>query len=269
MTANNAYYATDNMQNLKILIVEDEFLIANDIKELLTDWGYSVIGCAGCKEEALHLFKTEHPDIAIVDVQLRDNSDGIDIVHQFNAINRIPIVYLTAQADNKTVERAKLTNPSAYLLKPFNERHLHISIELGINNFVKSSNPQWGEMRKESLFAHEVKLSADVILKKDDAFFIKQNYRFVKLKLEDLIYVEADRNHSYLVMKQQKFIVRMPLAEVVERLDGDNLVRIHRSYAVNVQYVEEFDDSEIIVNGKAFPMTVNYKDDFLKKFNVI
>lgn len=256
------------MQNLKVLIVEDEYLIANDIKGLLLDWGYLVVGCASTKDEAMILFQKEQPDIAIVDVQLKGAFDGVDVVHSFNREHRIPIIYLTAQADFQTVDRAKSTQPAAYLLKPFNERHLHISLELAISNFIKTSPPQLHD-EKEMVFAHEVKLSADVILKKDDAFFIKQNYRFVKLKLEDLVYVEADRNHSYLIMKQQKFIVRMPLAEVIERLNDEALVRIHRSFAINTQYVDEFNDSEIVVNGKSFPLTSGFRDDFFKKFNVV
>ena len=256
------------MQILKILIVEDESLIANDIQGLLLDWGYEVVGIAASGEEALPLFIKEQPDIVIVDVQLSGEMDGIDASKQFNNIQRIPIIYLTAQADAHTVERAKATEPAAYLLKPFNERHLHISLELAVSNFNKTLPPQ-SISGKEPVFAHEVKLSADVILKKGDAFFIKQNYRFVKLNMADLVYVEADRNHSYLVMKKQKFIVRMPLAEVVERLNWDFLVRIHRSFAINTQYVEEFDDTEVIVNGKTMTLTSSYKDDFLKKFNVV
>ena len=256
------------MQNLKILIVEDEFLISNDIQGLLTDWGYQVVGVVASGEEALPIFIKEQPDMALVDIQLRGQLDGIDTVRQFNNIHRIPIIYLTAQADFKTVERAKATEPAAYLLKPFNERHLNISLELAMIHFNKTHTPQYST-EKEPVFAHEVKLSADVILKKDDVFFIKQNYRFVKLKMEDLMYVEADRNHSYLMMKRQKLIVRMSLADIVERLDWDFLVRIHRSFAINIQFVEEFDDTEVIVSGKAIPLTAAYKDDFLKKFNVI
>jgi two-component system, response regulator PdtaR len=255
------------MQHLKILIVEDEALIANDIQGLLMDWDYHVVGIAQDADMALEIFNLEHPDIVLVDVNLNGSMDGIDLAHKLNNIRKTPIIYLTAQADTKTVERAKMTEPAAYLLKPFNERHLHISLELAISNFHKhaSDNPS----DKESLFAHEVKLSADVILKKDDAFFIKQNYRFVKLRLEDLVYVEADRNHSYLVMKNQKFIVRMALTEVVKRLQYLSLVRIHRSFAVNILFVDEFDEMEVIVNGKHIPFSSAYKDDFLKKFNVV
>lgn len=256
------------MENLKILIIEDESLIAHDIEGLLTDWGYHVTGIAASGEEALALFTKEQPDIALIDVQLNGQIDGIELAHKFNALHRIPLVYLTAQADSKTLERAKTTNPAAYLLKPFNEQHLHISLELAINNFYKISPPQYPSA-KYPVFAHEVKLGADVILKSGNTFFIKQSYRFVKLQIEDLLYVEADSNHAYLVMKHQKFIVRMTLGEIIERLNCLFLVRVHRSFAINIQLVEEFDDSSVVINGKTIPLTGAYKADFLKKFSVI
>ena len=256
------------MQNLKVLIVEDEPLIAHDIQSLLTDWGYTVVGCAATSQDAIDLFEKQQPDIALVDVQLYGETDGIETVKQFNMSRRIPIIYLTAQADFQTVERAKTTAPAAYLLKPFDERHLHISLELALSNFFKNTPPQYQD-EKEVVFAHEVKLSADVILKQGDAVFIKQNYRFVKLKIEDLVYIEADRNHSYLVMTHQKFIVRMPLALVVERINDPQLIRVHRSFAINQRHVEAFDDTEIMVHGKAIPFTSAYRDDFLRHFNVV
>lgn len=264
------------MQNLKILIVEDEPLIAHDIQSLLTDWGYQVVGCASTSQDAIEMFEKHQPDIALVDVQLYGTIDGIETVKQFNLSRRIPIIYLTAQADFQTVERAKTTAPSAYLLKPFDERHLHISLELALSNFSQNTHSSHetakqtqGEDEKEVVFAHEVKLSADVILKQGDAIFIKQNYRFVKLKVEDLVYIEADRNHSYLVMTHQKFIVRMPLTLVVERINDPQLIRVHRSFAINQRHVEAFDDTEIMVNGKTVPFTNAYRDDFLKNFNVV
>ena len=74
------------MQNLKILIVEDEFLISNDIQGLLTDWGYQVVGVVASGEEALPIFIKEQPDMALVDIQLSGQLDGIDTVRQFNNI---------------------------------------------------------------------------------------------------------------------------------------------------------------------------------------
>ena len=206
--------------------------------------------------------------MVLLDIQLGEATDGVDLAHTFNKIRKIPLVFLTAQADFRTIERVKTVEPSAYLLKPFDERHLHISLELAMSNFSHKRPPQYSA-QKEPVFAHEVKLGADVILKQGDAIFIKQNYRFIKFRVEDLVYIEADHNHTYLVMKQQKYIVRMPLALVIERLADASLVRVHRSYAINRRFVEAFDETQIVVNNKEIPLTAAYRADFLKTFNVL
>ncbi len=207
--------------------------------------------------------------MALVDVHIEGAIDGIETVKQFNHIRSIPIVYLTAQADFDTVQRAKSSNPFAYLLKPFDERGLQISLEMAFDAFAKHNmvSPKTGDTTTAP--ANEIKLSADVILQNDDSIFIKQNYRFVKLKKEQLMLIEADRNHSYIHTQQHRYIVRMPLTTIIERLQNEDLVRVHRSFAVNIQFVEEFNDSEIVVNGKKIPFTPAYKDDFLRHFNVI
>lgn len=258
------------MSPVKILVVEDQLIIARDIEALLMDWGYDVIGCAASSSEALMLFEKHQPDLALVDIHIEGDMDGIEVAKYFNATRPIPIVYLTAQADKGTVERAKSSNPSAYLLKPFDERHLQISLELAFDIYVKQHNTTTKtEVNMAVSNANDIKLSSDIILQNDDSIFIKQNYRFVKLKKDELIMIEADRNHSYIYTKQHRYIVRMPLANVIERLQNDNLVRVHRSFAVNIRYVEEFNDSEITVNAKSIPFTAAYKEDFLRNFNVI
>jgi two-component system, response regulator PdtaR len=258
------------MSLIKVLVVEDQLIIARDIEALLTDWGYHVIGCAASSDEALALFDKQKPDLALVDIHIQGDMDGIEVVKEFNARRPIPIVYLTAQADSGTVARAKSSNPFAYLLKPFDERHLQISLELAFDIFVKRQSPSpKTDISTVTPSPNDIKLSSDIILQNNDSIFIKQNYRFVKLKKDELVLIEADRNHSFLYTKQHRYIVRMPLTTVVERLQNDTLVRVHRSFAVNIKYVEEFTDSEITVNGKSIPFTAAYREDFLKNFNVI
>ena len=259
------------MSSIKVLIVEDQKIIARDIESLLTDWGYSVVGCATSAEEALMLFKKHQPDLALVDIHINGDMDGIDTALQFNAIRPIPIVYLTAQADAYTVNKAKASNPSAYLLKPFDERGLQISLEMAFNSFsnMQQAPPQYKKETNKIQAANEVKLGADVILQIDNAIFIKQNYRFVKLNKTELILLEADRNHTYIQTKQHRHIVRIPLTTVIERLQYDKLVRVHRSFAINTQHIDEFNDSEIIVCGKTIPFSPAYRDDFFKHFYTV
>jgi two-component system, response regulator PdtaR len=257
------------MTPVKILLVEDQFLIAQDIENLLTDWGYDFVGCAASGKDALSLFHTHKPDLALVDIHIDGDMDGIDTVKIMHSIRPMPIVYLTAQADRQTIERAKASSPFAYLLKPFDERNLQISLELAFDIFDKHKSTF---SKVEFIVpppANEVKLSADMILQNEDCIFIKQNYRFIKINKDELSIIESDRNHAIIYTKQHKYIVRMPLATILNRLRLDNLVRIHRSFAINVKHVEEFNESEIRINGKIIAFSQAHRDAFLKHFSII
>jgi two-component system, response regulator PdtaR len=256
------------MTEAKILIVEDEMLIARDLEALLTDWGFNVVGISDSGEEAYSLYLLHEPDLMLVDIQLYGGMDGIELVQQCNAIKRVPFIYLTGQADHATIERAKATNPSAYLFKPFDEKQLLVSIELALSNFEKKETPQYLNARNEDL-DNNVKLTADSILRMGENVFIRHQVRFVKFGIDELLYLEADRNHTFLVTKKQKFIIRLPLTTVLEKLNDLNVVRVHRSFAANVANVEEFSDSEIVIGGKTISLTPSYRDDFLKRFNIL
>ncbi len=261
------------MQSLKILIIEDEVLVAQDLTNLLTDWGYLVVDCCKTGEEAIESFKQYEPDLVLADIQLKGVIDGVETVRQINEIKRIPIIFITAQADHQTVVRAKLTAPAAYLLKPFNERNLNISLEIALNNFYQSV-PEIGkasEIEKSNVSANDVKLVADVILRKENMIFIKQNYRFVKFMIDDLVYMESDKNYTNVVFKQQKIALRLPLQTVIEKFANcDSVIRVHRSFVINLTHVEEFSENEIILpKNKLIPLTAAYKEDFLSKFSVL
>jgi PAS domain S-box-containing protein len=115
-----------------ILLIEDEAIVAADIRARLTALGYSVPAIAASAEEAVQRAHELHPDILVVDIVLEGLIDGVEAVRQIRTRLDIPVVYLTAYADEKTVERAKLTEPVGYILKPFDERELRFTIEFGI-----------------------------------------------------------------------------------------------------------------------------------------
>ncbi len=255
------------MKTIKVIIVEDDKIIAEDLKHLLLDIGYEVSGIADNGRDAIKIFEAKQPDIALLDIQVLGDIDGVELARKFNEIRKIPIIFLTAQADFQTVERAKSIKPAAYLLKPFDERHLHISIDLAFSNFltpIVNENPCI--KNTESI---TTKLSADLILMKGDTIFLKQNYKFVQLKLVDLLYLEADGNHCTLYFKNQKIILRLSLSMVIDRLNHDSIVRVHRSYAINLNMVDEFDESQIVIQKKSIPFSSNYRDAFLQKFNIL
>ena len=115
-----------------ILIVEDESIVARDIQECLLSFGYKVTGVVSSGEEAIKAVTAERPDLVLMDIVLNGNVDGIDAAHEIRTRFGVPVVYLTAYADDKTLERAKVTEPFGYIVKPFDERELHSTVEIAL-----------------------------------------------------------------------------------------------------------------------------------------
>lgn len=123
---------------VKVLVVEDEIIIARDLQEMLEGMGYEVAGLAGTSEEALYQYKTQEPDLVLMDIILRGSRDGIDTARELQEKFGATIVFLTAHSDETTVLRAKSLSPSGYVLKPIKVRELQI--QLDVANYVKQSN---------------------------------------------------------------------------------------------------------------------------------
>ncbi|NND34928.1 MAG: response regulator transcription factor [Saprospiraceae bacterium] len=123
------------MSQIRVLVVEDEPLIAEDIRETLDNIDFEVSGVAYDSDTALQELSGNTPDIALLDVNLGSEMDGIDIAEIINKEYRIPFIFLTSYADRDTVDRAKLTRPMGYIVKPFDERDLFTTLEIALHNF--------------------------------------------------------------------------------------------------------------------------------------
>lgn len=128
------------MTAIKVLIVEDEPLIARNIAMYLRNHDYEVSGIAHDPDEALYQLKRHPPDFVILDINLEADRDGIDLAMHINQYCFIPFVYLTSYSDKTTIERAKQTNPSGFIVKPFNEKTLYATIEIALANHAATAN---------------------------------------------------------------------------------------------------------------------------------
>lgn len=120
------------MASISILVVDDERIVALDIKGTLETLGYQVCAVANSAETALKAAETHSPDLILMDINLKGEMDGIAIAHVFNAKYATPVVFLTAYSDRDTFERAKSSNPYGFILKPFDARKLHSAIEIAL-----------------------------------------------------------------------------------------------------------------------------------------
>ncbi|MBL0268621.1 MAG: response regulator transcription factor [Chitinophagaceae bacterium] len=128
------------MDEIRVLIVEDEPLIAENIAMYLNNHDFKVSGIAYDDEEAFGELKNNPPDAVLLDVNLESPKNGIDIAEYINSNNRIPFVFLTSYSDKTIVDRAKKTNPAGYIVKPFNEQTLYTTLEIALTNFASRAN---------------------------------------------------------------------------------------------------------------------------------
>lgn len=125
------------MSEIRVLIVEDDPIIAEDIKEMLTNVDYSVLGIAYSKMEAIRLIDLHAPDLALLDINLNGSYEGFEIATHINNTRKFPFLYLTSYSGKELVSQAKMTLPMGYILKPFNEGELYSSIEVALYNFSR------------------------------------------------------------------------------------------------------------------------------------
>jgi DNA-binding NarL/FixJ family response regulator len=149
------------MTGIKILIVEDEPLIAKNIGMYLNNNDFEVSAIAYDPEEAVFQLKKNGPDLAILDINLESDQDGIHIGEYINQNNFIPFIYLTSYSDKDTIERAKQTNPSGFIVKPFNEKTLYATIEIALSNHASQANKHVPVLSFEKINKHLVTVFTD------------------------------------------------------------------------------------------------------------
>ena len=250
-------------ERIHILIIEDEGILAMEIGDRLEDEGYCVMGLVSNGRKALDMFRQHRVDLVLCDITIRGDWDGIETVTHLTAERPVPVVYLTALSDRDTLNRAKQTYPAAYLNKPYRLADLRTAIEVAIQNFTFRSGPV---MQTTNAPAKIDALNRESLLQVGDYLFIKQEYKFVKISLADLLYLEADDAYTALLTTGRKYLLRLTLGNILERIERPGLVRIHRSYAVNIQKVDGFNDAEVSIGPQLLPLSRTFRDDFLRQF---
>lgn len=238
------------------MIVEDELVIAEDLKEILEELGYEVCGIAISSREALALIEEKAPDLALLDIQLKGGKDGIELAAEINANFHLPFIMLTSHADIQTINRVKDVNPYGYLVKPFNEKEIFAGIELAMSNFSKDR-----PIKKEEDSMQDFILS--------DSLFIRTNGMLVKIKLQNIIYLEADANYTQVFTKDKKFVIRATLKDLEGKLDKNRFVRIHKSFLINLGEIESIQAESVYISGKEIPISRNQYSWLLQQIKML
>tara|TARA_R110002049_G_scaffold2179_1_gene15708 strand:+ start:1686 stop:2429 length:744 start_codon:yes stop_codon:yes gene_type:complete len=238
---------------IKILIVEDEMIIAANMSLQLTNLGYNVTGILPKGEDALMHIKENLPDIVLLDINLKGELTGIETAKVIQQDFNIPIIYVTANADDTNFNEAKKTNPYAFISKPFKKLDLQRAIELTINR-VKSE-------KDVDLEFTENKLLPFIL---SDCIFVRHHEKMVKVNIEDILYIEAERNYCRIHSKDREYLLVMTLKDMDDKLPNQHFIRVHRSFIVNLSQIDEIATSHIVISKKAIPINPQSKKELLQ-----
>jgi DNA-binding LytR/AlgR family response regulator len=250
------------MAKTNVLVVEDESIVSKDIQHSLKKLGYNVVGAASTGERAFELAASEKPDIILMDIMLKGNINGIETAQRVKRELNIPVIYLTAYADEATLAKAKVTEPYGYIIKPFKEVDLHTSIEMALYKYSKER-----EVHKER------DLFYSLIENKDskDFIFVKSKSRLVKIRTADIYYVEALKDYVVINTLESRYTIHSTMKDIVSKLSGDQFIRVHRSFIVRVDKIAaiEYPNLHLEKDKKILPIGGSYRDELMNQLNLI
>lgn len=252
------------MGNVSVLVVEDENIVAKDIRQSLLKMGYKVIGTASSGEKAKEILKENQPDIILMDIMLKGNMSGIDTAEYVKDIYDLPVIFLTAYADENTLSKAKITEPYGYILKPFKEIDLHTSIEMALYKHKKTS-----ELKKEN----EIYATLLDGNNSADFLFIRAKSKLVKIKMVDLFYVEALKDYVTFHTASGDYTIHATMKDIEQKLPGKQFIRVHRSFIIRVDRILSLEQAQgiLYLENDTNPISIggSYKDELLKRLNFV
>lgn len=239
----------------RILIVEDDMIIAANLSMQLTQLGYEVTGIESRGEEAVVHAKVNTPDIILMDIKLKGKLNGIETAGLIQKELTIPIIYITANSDELTFNKAKDTNPYAFISKPFNKLDLERTIALAVQRYEnQAGSASVPEAEPEIL---------------GDRIFVRFNGKLVKILLSQILYIEAERNYCNIITEENHYMVVSPLKTVEGKLLAGDFVRVHRSYMVNILKLDVVAEDYVEINKKVIPVSKTYKDILLSRIQTL
>lgn len=217
---------------LKILVVEDDHLLALNLKENLEELGYDHVFTAHKADNALSIVEDCKIDLAIVDINLEGSRlDGVELVHRLRPIMDCPVIFLTSYNDEATRERAKAVHPAAYLIKPTTKEQLAITIDLAVENH----------------YQYQQYLSKGMQRNRNEVIYVKSGPRYQKLNVDDVLYLKADGTYCEVFTSYSKHVLSVSLRKVMTEFGESRFIRTHKSYAVQKDRVDSFDHTSVYV----------------------
>lgn len=218
---------------MKILIGEDEILTAEHLKDIVEYYGNEVVGIGHNKMDLIRMIDKYVPDMLLQDISMNEATDGIEVGRYVLENYSFPHIYVTAHSDKNMVERALVTKPVGYVIKPFIPMNVYSAIQIAMDHFKDH---------------HE-----------QEILTVKDGYNLIKLPYYSIHYLKSDNIYVEIHTSKKVYIIRKSLEQIHQKLDKNLFIRTHRSYLVNLHHVENLSSNMICIKGNTLPISRSYQ----------
>ncbi len=236
------------MEEISVVVIEDEKLLAKSLKLSLIEKGYEVKAVVDNAKDGLKTILAEKPDIVLLDIQLKGNEDGIWLASQLKDKYDAPYIFMTSFNDKETINQAVKTFPYGYMIKPVDEAELDANISLALERFQQEK-----QNRNEPQF---------II---NDAVFLKDEHFFIKLKFNEILFVQASGNYIEIMEENKKHVVKTTLKSFLSSVPSDQFLQCHRSYVVNLEKIDKIGSRSLFINNIEIPMVKENREELLNR----
>lgn len=247
----------------RVLIVEDDMIIAADISMQLVKMGYQITGMCTRAEDAIQMVDSNTPDIILMDIILSGKMNGIEASSIILERFQTPVIFLTSNHDDDTFQKALATKPFAFIAKPFQKAELERALKITVHRIEAEKNNKESEEKREE--------GNDHVSTMEDRLFIRHKGEMVKVFIQDILYVEAERNYCRVVTEKQEFFLSIPMSRFEMNISPEQFVKTHRSFIVNVSKIDSLSEfSEYLTIGEnQIPISRRQKEEVVSRLKVI
>lgn len=229
----------------KILLVEDNTSLAENIGELLKINGYEVLGIFDSSENVHDTILESTPDLILIDIKLKGAKNGIELATEIRNEASLPIVFITSSSGKAIIDKVKHIKPDGFIVKPFLEETLITTLELAMANFNTST--------LQNEFTSLLKANCT-----PDEIFIRENGWLKKVLVKDILWIKAEGTYTQLNVEGKFYTLRNTTREILNKLDENQFFRAHKSYIINLKKVEAFNSSLVKIGDSEIPIGRNY-----------
>lgn len=241
---------------LRLLAVEDDPVQARLLRHTVRQLGYEVVGTAASAAEAEAMFGEMDPDMVLLDIHLRGEVDGVALALRLLQIRPVPLIFMTSDHDRSTYERALAAGPFAFLEKPYAEAALTRALELAVAHHARQQGGALADLPDGGALV-------------PGALYVRENNRLLKVRYDEVLWLEADDSHVHLHASMRKYTVRVSLRDLESKLPPGRFLRVRRNALVQLAAIENIDlkVGTVWVGGQEVPVGGTYRDALLARLN--